>query len=764
MGQLVEVSWHRPLLYPKQEAAIFCQARYGIIEASTKSGKTHGCIVWLLEQAWAGQRGWEYWWVAPIFAQAAIAYRRVKHSLTHGSFNASDSELAITLLNGAVIRFKSADKPDCYDEQTEILTDSGWKRFANLNGAERVLTRRADGYAEWQMPTRSVRYPYDGEMVRLENKRIDLLITPNHRMFVERRMGAHRRGKWERNGPRLGKSSKWIENWTTAEELKSSDRIPGLINWNGDDDPTISVDDCALLGFYLAEGSAIGNSSEDPYRLVKRCGYRIQFSQREGIKGGDKGNVRDEFRAVLRRLGHKVSESRDGLLIWHKQLWSKLIRLGNKYTKFIPANFKNLPPEKLKVLLHWLVMGDGTSRRGCWTYFTVSPQLADDVQEIAIKCGWSATIKERQGKGYSRAIRTKQPAALGYLVKIQRKTSAHFLACSQRSYIRRERYCGQVYCVSVPNKTVLVRRNGKPVWSGNSLYGDDVHAAVVDEASRCKEEAFVAIRSTLTATRGPIRIIGNVRGRKNWAFRMARKAEGGDPDMHYAKLTAWDAVQAGVLHKDEVEDAKRNLPDRAFQELYLAEPADDEGNPFGIEAIRRCIGPLSEAGPDCWGWDLAKSVDWTVGIGLDRQGQVSRFERYQASWQDTIARIRRSTGATQALVDSTGVGDPILEHLQKNTTNFEGLKFTQLTKQQLMEGLAAAIQSQAISFPDGQIVSELEQFGYEYTQTGGCRYSAPEGFHDDCVVALALAVRKRSRPPLQDAVVMLNEYSGLRDF
>ena len=60
-----------------------------------------------------------------------------------------------------------------------------------------------------------------------------------------------------------------------------------------------------------------------------------------------------------------------------------------------------------------------------------------------------------------------------------------------------------------------------------------------------------------------------------------------------------------------------------------------------------------------------------------------------------------------------------------------------------MEGLAVAIQQQKIGFPEGIIVTELEQFEYELTRTG-VRYSAPEGLHDDCVCSLALAQRRRS--------------------
>ena len=75
-------------------------------------------------------------------------------------------------------------------------------------------------------------------------------------------------------------------------------------------------------------------------------------------------------------------------------------------------------------------------------------------------------------------------------------------------------------------------------------------------------------------------------------------------------------------------------------------------------------------------------------------------------------------------------------------TKFEGYGFTAPSKQKLMEGLAVAIQSHSVTYPAGPLVDELNQFEYEYTRTG-VRYGAPEGFHDDCVCALALAVRPR---------------------
>ncbi len=300
------------------------------------------------------------------------------------------------------------------------------------------------------------------------------------------------------------------------------------------------------------------------------------------------------------------------------------------------------------------------------------------------------------------------------------------------------------------SRLTLTLANGAVIWfktaeKPDSLYGEDVHAAVIDEASRCRVESWHALRSTLTATRGPVRIIGNVSGRRNWAYRLARRAEAGEAGMAYARITAHDAVAAGVLDAAEIEDAKRQLPDGVFRELYLAEASDDDGNPFGLAAIRACIDEMSTAPAEAWGWDLAKRVDWTVGVALDGRARVCGFARFQVPWAETKQRILAATDAP-ALVDSTGVGDPVLEDLQRDGNGrFAGFTFHQTSKQRLMEALAVAIQQTRITFPKGPIVSELENLVFEYGRTG-VRYTAPPGLHDDCVMALALAYTKLTLP------------------
>lgn len=316
--------------------------------------------------------------------------------------------------------------------------------------------------------------------------------------------------------------------------------------------------------------------------------------------------------------------------------------------------------------------------------------------------------------------------------------------------------------ISLPNGATIYFKSGdKP----DSLYGEDVYAAVIDEASRIKEDSWYAVRSTLTHTRGPIRIIGNVKGRKNWAYQLARKAEAGEPNMSYHKLTAWDAVAGGVLDRQEVEDARRTLPESVFRELYLAEPSDDGGNPFGAAAIADCLAPMSDRPPAFWGIDLAKSVDYTVAIALDAHGQVCRFDRFQAPWLETLQKLRGMIGYLPAVVDSTGVGDPIVEALQRDhgpSSKIEGFKFTPQSKQQIMEGLAVAIQQRHIRFPDGPIRAELDVFEYEYTRSG-VKYTAPPGQHDDCVCALALAVYAAKTPLETFAYHPVSRRSGPAD-
>jgi hypothetical protein len=291
----------------------------------------------------------------------------------------------------------------------------------------------------------------------------------------------------------------------------------------------------------------------------------------------------------------------------------------------------------------------------------------------------------------------------------------------------------------------------------DNLFGDDVYAFVFDEFTRAREEAWFALRSTITSTAGSGKFIGNAKGKKNWGYKLAMKAKGGqDKDYEYFKITAYDAAAAGMMTKDgrpfieEIESAKRDLPEAVFNELYLAEASEDGSNPFGLKYIAACCNTSLSTQPSiCYGIDLARKIDFVSIIGLDKLGSMSHYHNFtKVGWQQTIDTIKYLPNKPMAM-DSTGVGDVVLSQVEQVQKEVEGYVFTQASKQRLMEGLAVAIQSRKIIIADdgdvvngtGKVRHQLEQFEFVHTRTG-VKYSAPDGEHDDDVCALALAWHK----------------------
>jgi hypothetical protein len=286
----------------------------------------------------------------------------------------------------------------------------------------------------------------------------------------------------------------------------------------------------------------------------------------------------------------------------------------------------------------------------------------------------------------------------------------------------------KIYC---PNEGSIEFFTGERL---DNLRGRKFHLVIVDEAAFIPdlEDGWNnSIRPTLTDYEGKAVFLSTPRG-KNFFYSLFMKQ--GENDWQSFKFSTYDNPH---INPREIDEARIQLPEVVFEQEYMANPSENSANPFGNAFIKRCVKPISAQPIVCYGIDLAKSVDYTVIIGLDKDGNVAYFDRFQMDWHNTKETIKRLPPAP-IVVDSTGVGDPILEDLLREGVNIEGLKFTSQSKQQLMEGLASAIQQGRIGFPEGVIVDELDVFEYQFT-SHGVRYSAPSGFHDDTVMALALA-------------------------
>lgn len=259
---------------------------------------------------------------------------------------------------------------------------------------------------------------------------------------------------------------------------------------------------------------------------------------------------------------------------------------------------------------------------------------------------------------------------------------------------------------------------------------------IIDEAAFVKNlwlRWTEAIRPTLTDFKGDGFVMSTPKG-KNDFHRMWQRGKSGDKGWVSWQMSTY---MNPYIDPSELDDAKNDMPELAFSQEYLAEFNENVANPFGTIYIQQCTYAISNEAVVCYGIDVAKSFDYTVIVGLDVNGSVCYFDRFQEDWRTTKQRIKNLSYAP-ILMDSTGVGDPILEDLQAEGMDITGFKFSASSKQDLMKGLVTAIQQRKIAFPEGPITAELNIFEYEFTATG-VKYSAPNGFHDDCVMALALA-------------------------
>lgn len=272
-------------------------------------------------------------------------------------------------------------------------------------------------------------------------------------------------------------------------------------------------------------------------------------------------------------------------------------------------------------------------------------------------------------------------------------------------------------------------------WTLDNIYagrGRKYKRTIVDEAAffhNLEKSWNEAIRPTLTDLKGDAFFFSTPRGRNDFYTLFDKK--------NYDQN--WNSWQRSTyanpfIDPNEIEEARKGMPEAAFRQEYLAEFAENAANPF--KNIEQCILPLSTEAPVCFGIDLAKSVDYTAIIGLDRFGVVCYFDHFQKPWPETLKEIERLPNLPTQ-IDSTGVGDPIVDQLQRVKPNITGFKFNPMSKQQIMEGLVMAIAQRKVNYPEGLITNELKNFGYEYSKFG-VKYKAVKG-HDDCVCALALA-------------------------
>lgn len=348
----------------------------------------------------------------------------------------------------------------CYDDQTEVLTDKGWKFFKNVLRSDKICTLNPTNDAiEYHKPQKIVSFNHHKELVSIQNQTLDINVTLDHNMYV-----------CSQNDFRNGKNNfKFVK----ARELEYQSVIKRTADWRGKEEkyfilPAVAKDKCkgrenscnpetskkilmdswiSFMGIWLSDGSVSKN--------------RVCICQK--IEGKTK-----KIKKMLSNLPFEFKEAGDIFYIYNKQLAEYLRPFGKSFEKYIPFFIKNLSKRQIKLFLEWYCLGDGTIMKNNFRiFYTSSKKIANDIQELLLKAGKVGIIKQREPRGrvwicdhYANSKRTQYEI----IERVKKKDS-----WIDKRDIKKIKYSGTVYCATVKNHIMFVRRNGKPYWCGNTL-------------------------------------------------------------------------------------------------------------------------------------------------------------------------------------------------------------------------------------------------------------------------------------------------------
>jgi phage terminase large subunit-like protein len=287
---------------------------------------------------------------------------------------------------------------------------------------------------------------------------------------------------------------------------------------------------------------------------------------------------------------------------------------------------------------------------------------------------------------------------------------------------------------------VAVRSADNP----DSLRGEGLDFVVMDECAFMQREAWTeAIRPALSDRQGKVLFISTPKGR-NWLWEIYQRGVSGEEGWQ-----SWTFPTSSnpFIAKEEIEAAKRDLPEMIFRQEYLAEFIDDAGGVFRRvqEAAILETKEYEEGKQYIAGVDVAASVDFTVVSVLDAESKemvyLDRFNRVDYPVLiDRLEAVYHRYHMTSMVVESNSIGRPVIDELVARGLNIVPFTTTSATKQSIIQNLQAAFENGQIRILNNPVlVGELLSFESKRNASGGFSYSAPDGMNDDCVMSLAIA-------------------------
>lgn len=362
----------------------------------------------------------------------------------------------------------------CHDDQTEVLTRDGWKFFKDLTGEEEFLSMDIHTeQVEWLKATHVHVGDHDGPMHLLETRGTNFCVTPNHRMIYEG-VNGKRTLKEIQNFPKVMRHPvKQTILWENPDQETYT--LPELKGQRKDwPATTFRMDDwLELVAWYLSEGHLC---------FVNGVAYSARFTQQFG-------ETFDRMTSLFQRMGLDFSVAEKAttpqIAIHSRQLAEHLLEIAGhgSLVKRVPEFVGDCSARQIKLFLEVYRDGDGYARKTQDIIYTSSKALADGLHILALKTNRRSTLTKRALKGQVNDLGTHTATSTcdGYVLAISNK-DRRVRICQDRT--QQIHYTGKVYCVTLPkNETLLTRRKGKVIWSGNSGVDPDRWDNMGDQAN-----------------------------------------------------------------------------------------------------------------------------------------------------------------------------------------------------------------------------------------------------------------------------------------
>ena len=369
------------------------------------------------------------------------------------------------------------DKIHCLTLDHEVLTIDGWKFYDKITMSDKIACLK-DGNLVYEKPIKILHYPdHKGDMYEISNSSIDLKVTMNHRMYVNKTYGRARIEQPHElveakdivgQRRRYKKDAEWntsdyhftlpscVTNSMYQSEIKydTKEKMDAFIKY---------------LGIWVAEGWVLKNAPKSKSRH-----YSVTICQ-------CKDKIKKILAEIIPILGYnyQVSPDTTKITIYNKQFWLFFNRFSlGAPLKFLPEWVFQLSKRQTRLLIEHMIYGDGSSnkRTGCRFYYSTSVKLIDQFTQLCLHAGWSSTISRHIEPGQKTFIRGREVTSKYCVFRASVITSKLLPQVNhghtkeqnvQLERITKDVEC-PVFCLQVPSEIFYVRRNGKSVWTGNS--------------------------------------------------------------------------------------------------------------------------------------------------------------------------------------------------------------------------------------------------------------------------------------------------------